>query len=304
MTLLLLGLWAAAVTLTLGRDRPTARVLLLGLGLLLLALATSALAWLGLGLRLPASALMLTPLLATVGVAAPRWRQEGRERAALDQALSRRLAPALLADLLRQPGQMGDRLGGERCRCVVLFADLVGFTGLSHGMEADALFSLLNGWFAAVARPVLEEGGLVDKFIGDALMAEFGLPRSRGDRQEALAAARAALRMQSALEELNRERKREGLAPLRMGIALHVGEVMAGNLGLPERLEYTAIGGAVNVTSRLEALTRSFADQPVLISGELQALIADHADTVPLGRHELRGWPEPVEVHGLRALRE
>jgi adenylate cyclase len=186
---------------------------------------------------------------------------------------------------------------------VVLFADLVGFTGLSHGMEADALFSLLNGWFAAVARPVLEEGGLVDKFIGDALMAEFGLPRSRGDRQEALAAARAALRMQSALEALNRERKKEGLAPLRMGIALHVGEVMAGNLGLPERLEYTAIGGAVNVTSRLEALTRSFADQPVLISGELQALIVDRADTVPLGRHELRGWPEPVEVHGLRALR-
>ena len=303
MTLLLLGLWATAVTLTLGRDRPAARVLLLGLGLLLLALATSALAWLGLGLRLPASALMLAPLLATVGVAAPRWRQEGRERAALEQALSRRLAPALLADLLRQPGQMGDRLGGERCRCVVLFADLVGFTGLSHGMEADALFSLLNGWFAAVARPVLEEGGLVDKFIGDALMAEFGLPRSRGDRQEALAAARAALRMQSALEALNRERKKEGLAPLRMGIALHVGEVMAGNLGLPERLEYTAIGGAVNVTSRLEALTRSFADQPVLISGELQALIADRADTVPLGRHELRGWPEPVEVHGLRALR-
>jgi adenylate cyclase len=109
--------------------------------------------------------------------------------------------------------------------------------------------------------------------------------------------------MQSALEALNRERKKEGLALLRMGIALHVGEVMAGNLGLPERLEYTAIGGAVNVTSRLEALTRSFADQPVLISGELQALIADRADTVPLGRHELRGWPEPVEVHGLRALR-
>ena len=217
---LLLGLWATAVTLTLGRHRPAARVLQLGLGLLLLALATSALAWLGLGLRLPASALMLGPLLATVGVAAPRWRQEGRERAALEQALSRRLAPALLADLLRQPGRMGDRLGGERCRCVVLFADLVGFTGLSHGMEADALFSLLNGWFAAVARPVLEEGGLVDKFIGDALMAEFGLPRSWGDRQEFLAAARAAMRMQSALEALNEERQAAGLEPLRMGIAL------------------------------------------------------------------------------------
>ncbi len=303
LTLLIMGLWAAAVALTLGRNQPAARLLLLGFGLILVALAASALAWLGLGLRLPASALMLAPLLASVGVAVPRWRQEGRERALLEQALSRRLAPSLLDDLLRQPGQLGERLGGERCRCVVLFADLVGFTGLSHGMEADALFSLLNRWFAAVARPVLEEGGLVDKFIGDAVMAEFGLPRSRGDRQEALAAAQAALRMQSALVALNEERHTAGLAPLRMGIALHVGEVMAGNLGLPERLEYTAIGAAVNVTSRLEALTRRFADQPVLISGELQALIADRADTVPLGRHELRGWPEPVEVHGLRALR-
>ena len=303
MTLLLLSLWAAAVTLTLGRDRPAARLVLLGSCLILLALAGSALAWLALGLRLPASALVLAPLLATVGVAAPRWGQEARERAALQQALSRRLAPALLADLLRQPAAMGERLGGERCRCVVLFADLVGFTTLSHSMEADALFALLNQWFAVVARPVLEEGGLVDKFIGDAVMAEFGLPRSRGDRQEALAAARAALRMQSALVGLNRERAAAGQTPLRMGIALHVGEVMAGNLGLPERLEYSAIGAAVNVTSRLEALTRQFSEQQVLISGELLGLIADRVETLPLGHHKLRGWPEPVEVHGLRALR-
>jgi adenylate cyclase len=170
-------------------------------------------------------------------------------------------------------------------------------------MQADALFALLNQWFAVVARPVLEEGGLVDKFIGDAVMAEFGLPRSRGDRQEALAAARAALRMQSALVGLNRERAAAGQTPLRMGIALHVGEVMAGNLGLPERLEYSAIGAAVNVTSRLEALTRQFSEQQVLISGELLGLIADRVETLPLGHHKLRGWPEPVEVHGLRALR-
>lgn len=302
-TALLLALWAAVVALALARGRSSLTLLLIGLLLVLLSLATSALAWERLALRLPATALALAPMLASLGVAAPRWRRESRERAVLHRALARRLSPVLLNDLLRQPAPAGDRLGGRRCRCIVLFADLEGFTGLSHRLETGELFSLLNAWFAAVGRPILDEGGLLDKFIGDAVMAEFGLPASRGERQEALAAARAALRMQDALAAFNATRTAAGAEPLRMGIALHAGEVMAGNLGLPERLEYTAIGSAVNMASRLEGLTRRFPDHPVLISGELLALIADRAEVVSLGQHALRGWPEPVEVHGLHGLR-
>ena len=99
----------------------------------------------------------------------------------------------------------------------MLFTDLVGFTARSNDMEPEALFSLLNRYFSAMAEPVLAEDGLLDKFIGDSLMAEFGVPRHRGDRLEALAAARAALAMCRNLDALNQDLNSEGLAPLQQG---------------------------------------------------------------------------------------
>jgi len=160
------------------------------------------------------------------------------------------------------------------------------------------------------AAAVIEQGGLLDKFIGDAVMAEFGVPRSRGERQEALAALRAALAMGDGLERLNRELVAEGWPPLRQGIGIHVGEVIAGNLGSSQRLEFTVVGASVNLASRLEGLTRQFPDHPILISAavvelladQLPALLAGRAELVDLGAHQLRGWPEPIGVYGLRPL--
>jgi adenylate cyclase len=150
---------------------------------------------------------------------------------------------------------------------------------------------------------VIEEQGLLDKFIGDALMAEFGVPRSRGDAEEALAAVRAALAMQRSLDVLNAELRVQGGPTLRQGIGLHFGEVIAGNLGSSQRLEFTVIGASVNVASRLEGLTRLFPDHPILISGALLALVPDRLVVEPLGRHALKGVPEPLEVFALQGLR-
>ena len=186
---------------------------------------------------------------------------------------------------------------------MVLFTDLVGFTARSNVMDAEALFGLLNRYFEAIAAPVLREQGLLDKFIGDALMAEFGVPVHRGDRAEALAAVRAALAMQANLEALNRELDQEGLAPLRQGIGIHCGEVIAGNLGSSHRLEYTVIGAAVNLASRLESLTRQFPDYPILMSGDVRNLIAEDVVVDDLGFHVVKGWPDPIAVFGLIALR-
>jgi adenylate cyclase len=166
------------------------------------------------------------------------------------------------------------------------------------------LFSLMNRYFEAIAAAVIAEQGLLDKFIGDALMAEFGVPRSRGDAEEALAAVRAALAMRVSLERLNAELTAAGQAPLRSGIGLHFGEVMAGNLGSSQRLEFTVIGVSVIVASRLERLTRQFPDMPILISRALLDLLPDRLEVVPLGFHLLKGLPEPVEVFGLLAMRE
>jgi len=251
------------------------------------------------GLWLPAAALMLMPLAAGTVRAADQFQQENTQRRFLHSVLSRRVSPNLMRDMLRSSTENWTRLGGSRERCVVLFTDLVGFTARSNEMDAEALFDLLNRYFEAIAAPVLAEQGLLDKFIGDALMAEFGVPVNRGEREEALAAVRAAVAMQANLDQLNCSLVNEGLEPLRQGVGIHCGEVIAGNLGSKDRLEYTVIGAAVNLASRLESLTRQFPDHPILISGEVRDLISDLVVVEYLGSHPVKGWPEPVTVYGL-----
>ena len=297
--MVLLPLWGLLSWVLLRRGGQSRQTLLLALALAACALLLSAVAW-GLPRRqLPASALLLAPLLAGIARAGGQGLREQRERAYLHQLLARRISPSLLQDILRQPGPIWTQVGGSRCRCVVLFTDLVGFTELSARLEPAPLFALLNRYFEAIAAAVIEQQGLVDKFIGDALMAEFGVPRSRGDAMEALAAATAALAMQRRLAVLNRSLEQQGLPTLRQGIGLHVGEVIAGNLGSSQRLEFTVVGATVNLACRLEALTRRFPEHPVLISAELRALLPPDWPVLDLGEHRLKGWPEPLRVYAL-----
>ncbi|MFN5221969.1 MAG: adenylate/guanylate cyclase domain-containing protein, partial [Cyanobacteriota bacterium] len=303
LEMLLLALWTLSIGLVLGRTRQAIRSLALGAGLTAIACAAVVLPWWLTSLWLPATSLLSLPLFALVCRAGPQAWQEVRERAYLHQVLARRVSPALLQAILRQPDPFWNQLGGHRHRCVVLFSDLVGFTALSSRLPTAELFPLLNRYFASMAQPVIEEEGLLDKFIGDALMAEFGLPRSRGDQAEALAAVRAALGMQRNLEQLNRELADQGIEPLQHGIGLHVGEVIAGNLGSPQRLEFTAVGMAVNVACRLETLTRRWPQYPILITADLLALVADQVEVEALGAHPLKGLPAPVEVYALLGWR-
>ncbi len=266
------------------------------------ALVGIILAWLY-GLWLPGASLMLMPLMAGSLRAGNLFQKESAQRRFLHSVLSRRVSPNLMRDMLRSGQQSWMRLGGRRERCVVLFTDLVGFTARSNVMDAESLFGLLNRYFEAIAAPVLHEQGLLDKFIGDALMAEFGVPVHRGERAEALAAVRAALAMQANLENLNRALELEGLYPLKQGIGIHCGEVIAGNLGSSHRLEYTVIGATVNLASRLESLTRQFPDHPILMSADVRNLLLDDVVVEDLGQHSVKGWPEPIKVFGLISLR-
>lgn len=296
---LLLLAWGLLAWALLRRRDSSRASLGMGLALVATALLLAAGGWAMARWHLPAAALMLAPLLGGGVRAAGLSLREHQERAYLHQVLARRISPSLLDDILRQPGPIWTQVGGSRCRCVVLFTDLVGFTALSAELEPAPLFSLLNRYFEAIASAVIEQQGLVDKFIGDALMAEFGVPRSRGDAEEVLAAVRAALAMQRRLEELNRTLLSQGIPPLRQGIGLHVGEVIAGNLGSSQRLEFTVVGSTVNLASRLESLTRQFPDHPILISADLRALLPPDWPVVPLGEQRVKGWPEPITVYGL-----
>jgi adenylate cyclase len=293
----LLAGWGFAAVLLLRRPATaigTLRMALLLMGLVLLAG--------GALLSLPLAALLLAPVAGGGARAMGQGLAEGRERAYLHQVLSRRVSPTLLRDILRSPGPIWNQAVGSRARCAVLFTDLVAFTPLSAELEPADLFALLNRYFEAMAEAVLEQEGLLDKFIGDAVMAEFGVPRSRGDRREARAAVWASLAMQERLEALNAELAGAGRPPLRHGIGLHFGEVIAGNLGSSRRLEFTVVGASVNVASRLAGLTRRFPQHPILISGDLLALLPGELAVEPLGHHALKGWPLPLEVYALRGL--
>ena len=300
---ILLGGWLLVVACLLRRGDQVSATLLITGGLAAGGLLGAGGIWLLAHRLLPVSALVAMPLLGGGLRSWSQWRHESRERAYLHQVLSRRVSPTLLRDILREPGPIWTQVGGSRARCVVMFTDLMGFTPFSAVLPPAELFSLLNRYFEAIAAAVIAEEGLLDKFIGDSLMAEFGLPRSRGDGVEAMAAVRAALAMQDSLATLNAELIDAGRPPLRQGIGLHFGEVMAGNLGSPERLEFTVIGISVIIASRLERLTRRFPETPILMSGAMLALLPDQLDVVPLGAHQLKGLPEPLEVYGLRGLR-
>ena len=300
--LALLVAWFGLGLLALRRGASATGTAAFTLGGTAAGLLLAALAWSG-GWLLPVTALVASPLLGGGVRGVGQWRRESRERQYLHDLLAKRVSPTLLRDILHEPGPLWTQVGGSRARCVVLFTDLVGFTPLSAQLEPPELFSLLNRYFEAIAAAVIAEQGLLDKFIGDALMAEFGVPRSRGDAAEALAAVRAALAMRASLEQLNGELAAAGQPCLRQGIGLHFGEVIAGNLGSSQRLEFTVIGASVNVASRLEGLTRQFPEHPILISGALLELLPDQLEVEPLGSHPLKGWPEPVAVYGLIGLR-
>lgn len=297
--LVLVLVWAVLLGWGLGRAATARHALALTMVCLATALLVAALLWWLALLWLPLSALLLPPLLGGGARSVALGWRETRERQVLHQLLSTRLSPTLLQTILREPGPLWTQLGGTRARCVVLFTDLVGFTPLSARLEAVELFALLNRYFDGLAQAVMDEQGLLDKFIGDSLMAEFGLPRSRGEAVEALAAVRAAQAMQHSLALLNRELEAAGQPPLRHGIGIHVGEVVAGNLGSSQRLEYTVIGAAVNIASRLEGLTRQCSDHSILISEELRQLLPAEVAVESLGAHAIKGWETPLEVYGL-----
>jgi adenylate cyclase len=202
----------------------------------------------------------------------------------LEAYLGRRSAARVLAGPLR-------RDIGETIQAALLYADLRGFTALSESNPPAAVIAALDAWFDRIAGAVHAFGGEVLKFIGDGVLAIFPVVGS------ASAACDAALRAVSAaragMAHLDAARRRHGLAPLPFGVALHLGEILWGNIGAADRLDFTAIGPAVNLVSRLEGLCRPL-DQTVLVSGTFAAETA--MPLIPLGTHALRGIASPCAV--------
>jgi adenylate cyclase len=185
------------------------------------------------------------------------------------------------------------QLGGETLRVTVLFFDIRGFSSISERMDAQTLVSLLNEYFAEMVTIVMQHDGVVDKFIGDALMAVFGAPVSRSDDAER--SVRAALRMRDALASLNEQVAERGFPPVRAGIGIHTGEVVAGNIGSEARMEYTVIGDAVNVAARLETATKDMGVD-ILLSEDTRNELGGAVSARELGEIQVKGRQQPVRV--------
>jgi adenylate cyclase len=207
--------------------------------------------------------------------------------ALLEAYLGRRSAARVLAGALR-------RGTGETIRAALLYADLRGFTALSEVTEPAAMIAALDAWFDRIAGAVHAFRGEVLKFIGDGILAIFPVSGSQAEACEA--ALRAVVAARSGMAHLDAARQAQGLPPLPFGAALHLGEILWGNIGAADRLDFTAIGPAVNLASRLEGLCRPLGHS-VLISGALAAETT--TPMVSLGEHVLRGIAAPCAVFTL-----
>jgi class 3 adenylate cyclase len=190
------------------------------------------------------------------------------------------------------------RLEGERQTVTILFADLRGSTALAESLAPEEIVGVLNAYLRVMARSVIEAGGILDKFLGDGLMAIFG---AMGDPTHgAAAAARAALDMRARLVTLSAERGARGEPVVKFGIGVHTGDVVLGAVGLPERSDYTAIGDTVNTASRMESLTKEFQVDSVFSSETAEYLDGSGTLLRPLGETAVRGKVNTMRVFTLR----
>ena len=164
----------------------------------------------------------------------------------------------------------GVALQGESCEVTVLFCDIRSFTAMSEKMKAEEVVSLLNRYFTVLGKCITAHGGIINKYIGDAIMAMFGVPVKNG--RHAQDAYLASLEMRKALENLNQELCTEGKSPLSFGIGIHTGKVFAGTIGAADRMEYTIIGDTVNTASRMESLCKTYGTDILLSEATLVQL--------------------------------
>lgn len=197
--------------------------------------------------------------------------------------------------ILKSPSK--NKLGGEETKVTILFSDLRNFTPLSERLPAEKLVSLLNKFFTKMVRVIEKYKGTVDSFIGDAIMVIFGAPFSTED--DSLRAIQCALEMQKELEKLNKANKKLDLPQLEMGIGINTGTAVVGNIGSKKRMQYSAIGSCVNLSSRIQNL--SLGGQ-TLISEETYREVANNIEIIGHLRVQVKGIQSPITIYDVEKI--
>ncbi len=221
------------------------------------------------------------------------------EKARLRRTLERQVSKELAAHILNQPEDYYNSLPGVRKPVTILFSDIRGFTTRSEKDDPVQLVKQLKEYLDAMCKVVFKYGGVVDKFIGDAVMAVWGNIKSEGPEQDARNAVSAAVEMLEKLEGLNAKWAAEGIEPYAIGIGLNHGEVIFGQMGSEEKQEMTVIGDPVNQAARLEGLTKKFGEG-IVIGDRVADFLDDKFKLRAIGAIRTKGKTEAAKLYGVR----
>jgi adenylate cyclase len=244
---------------------------------------------------------MVSPLgalaVSYVGSGAVRYTTTGRELRRTRGTLDRYVAPQLVDYVLEHINDVN--LAGEKRELTIFFSDVRNFTTLTEGTPPMELIALLNEYLAAMTETIFKYEGIVDKFIGDGILAHWGA--FTPGKNHALLAAQASLEMLQRLEELNKKWESEGRKQLAIGIGLNTGDVIFGNVGAGKKIEFTVIGDAVNLAARLESLTKEYKTL-IIISEFTLAKLGNMAAVEPLGGVKVKGKTVETQIYALQAI--
>ncbi|MCC6139704.1 MAG: adenylate/guanylate cyclase domain-containing protein [Nitrospira sp.] len=245
-----------------------------------------------LALAIPEGALAVS----FAAAATVEYLTEGKRRRQLRTVFDKYMAAEVVDEIMRNPDAI--RLGGEKQELSVLFSDIAGFTSISEQMNPETLVELLNQYLSAMTAIILHHRGNVNKYLGDGIMAIFGAPR--GEPNHASLACFAALDSQAELAKLRERWKAAGQPEIRARIGINTGWLVVGNMGSQARMEYTVMGDAVNLASRLEGANK-FYDTLILLGPRTYELAAGDIDAREVDRLRVKGKQEPVVVFELLA---
>ncbi len=213
-----------------------------------------------------------------------------KERDKVKTLFSKFHGSSITEDLLNK--QVG--VGGSNKEVTVFFSDIRGFTSFSESRTPEEVVGMLNEYFAIMVRIIQQNHGIVDKFIGDAIMAVWGAPKT--SNRDSKNAVRACLEMRKALAELNSKRMNKGQSPIMIGMGLHSGPAISGTIGSDDRMEYTVIGDTVNMTSRIESSTKAFGTDLLISEATAKAVESEFA-LERAGAAEVKGKSEPLNLY-------
>jgi adenylate cyclase len=233
-------------------------------------------------------------VLVYLGVTMQRFLAEERERERIRKTFESYVAPAVVQEMLKHPEQL--RLGGERRDITVLFTDIRGFTTMSENLDPEALVKLLHDFLNPMSNIIINQGGTIDKYMGDAIMALFGAPLMQKDHPRL--ACRAALEMVGSLAALNQTWAEQGRPPLMVGVGVNTGPVAVGNMGSDRLFDYTAIGDNVNLASRLEGLNKYYGTS-ILISDTTAKALGNEFILRDMDLVRVKGKVLGVRIHEL-----